>query len=185
MTATAFGMPVQGEIRHSGTDPVDQRDPQILGDLFAGLFQFPQLKSIVWEQYTPYFNDGDVCEFSVHGYSLRTSFHDAEPGDDDYYGDGFFRIEDGDLLEYDYDYDNTTNTARGYRRATRTNIRIGTDVVSALLGEDGDNFAALLNSLYEELDSGGHDVFLRATFGDHAEVTATVDGFSIDYFSHD
>lgn len=26
----------------------------------------PNLKSFGWTQYTPYFNDGDVCEFNVH-----------------------------------------------------------------------------------------------------------------------
>lgn len=184
MTATAFGMPIEGEVRHSGSSPVEQRDPKILGDLFAGLFSFPQLKALVWEQYTPYFNDGDVCEFSVHGYSLRVAFHDAEPGDDDYYDDGFFRIDDGDLLEYDYDYDNKDYSS-GYGRPTRNNIRIGNDVARAVLGDDADKVAVLINSLYTELDSGGHDVFLRSTFGDHAEITATIDGFSIDYYEHD
>jgi hypothetical protein len=26
----------------------------------------PQVKAVVWRQYTPYFNDGEPCEFSVH-----------------------------------------------------------------------------------------------------------------------
>lgn len=26
----------------------------------------PDLKSFSWTQYTPYFNDGDTCEFSAH-----------------------------------------------------------------------------------------------------------------------
>lgn len=27
----------------------------------------PQIKALFWEQYTPYFNDGDTCVFSIHG----------------------------------------------------------------------------------------------------------------------
>lgn len=28
---------------------------------------YPELMDVSWEQYTPYFNDGDVCYFSCHG----------------------------------------------------------------------------------------------------------------------
>lgn len=36
-------------------------------DGFAALFQqYPQLKSVSWTQYTPYFNDGEECRFSVN-----------------------------------------------------------------------------------------------------------------------
>lgn len=38
--------------------------------IIAGSQQFfeqnPHVKSYSWKQYTPYFNDGDVCEFSAH-----------------------------------------------------------------------------------------------------------------------
>lgn len=27
---------------------------------------YPDIPNIFWTQYTPYFNDGDVCEFNVH-----------------------------------------------------------------------------------------------------------------------
>jgi hypothetical protein len=32
----------------------------------ALFLQHPTLKSFGWRQYTPYFNDGDTCEFSAH-----------------------------------------------------------------------------------------------------------------------
>jgi len=28
--------------------------------------EYPDLKHVAWTQYTPYFADGDKCEFSVH-----------------------------------------------------------------------------------------------------------------------
>jgi hypothetical protein len=28
--------------------------------------EFPEVKCVGWTQYTPYFNDGDTCEFSVN-----------------------------------------------------------------------------------------------------------------------
>lgn len=34
-----------------------------IGKIFE---QFPELDSFGWRQYTPFFNDGDTCEFSAH-----------------------------------------------------------------------------------------------------------------------
>lgn len=36
---------------------------EFASDIFA---KFPGLESFGWTQYTPYFNDGDACEFSVN-----------------------------------------------------------------------------------------------------------------------
>lgn len=37
----------------------------------AALFEAnPKLKSFGWHQYTPYFNDGDTCEFSVNRWDV-------------------------------------------------------------------------------------------------------------------
>jgi len=39
-------------------------------EYFAPIFEkYPELKSFSWEQYTPYFNDGDTCTFGVHDVS--------------------------------------------------------------------------------------------------------------------
>lgn len=40
--------------------------------------QYPFLHSIYWTQYTPYFNDGDTCEFSVHEICYAFSEQDEE-----------------------------------------------------------------------------------------------------------
>lgn len=50
-----------------------------------------QYKGVCWTQYTPYFNDGDTCEFSVHSPSfvIEEIPHGADDlDDDDYYGGG-------------------------------------------------------------------------------------------------
>lgn len=41
---------------------------EVLKEQIDGLFDKwgDKLESIGWVQYTPYFNDGDTCEFSVH-----------------------------------------------------------------------------------------------------------------------
>lgn len=35
--------------------------------------EFPEAKVVSWNQYTPYFNDGEPCEFSVNEWSVRVN----------------------------------------------------------------------------------------------------------------
>lgn len=40
---------------------------EALQAVFRQLFeQFPQIKTVYWAQYTPYFNDGDACTFRIN-----------------------------------------------------------------------------------------------------------------------
>lgn len=58
-----------------------------LKECFADLFtRFPKVSAVRWTQYTPYFNDGDTCEFSVHDPEI---FFDGEDPDACERGDGF------------------------------------------------------------------------------------------------
>jgi len=44
-----------------------QESRRIFAEVASGLFQAnPKLSGFRWAQYTPYFNDGDVCTFEVH-----------------------------------------------------------------------------------------------------------------------
>lgn len=179
MTVTVFGKPVEGNINFNSRIPVEQRDSALLQDAYERLFDYPQLKSVSWTQYTPYFNDGDECIFSVHG--LQTAvLNGAEPGPEyDEYDDGESFVEpEYSLVQYDYTHSPWS----------KTNLRLSDKFpqVKALFetDEDGREFAKALVYFADELGSGGHDVFLKKTFGDHAVVTATADGFSVDYYEH-
>jgi hypothetical protein len=46
----------------------------------------PTIEGIRWEQYTPYFNDGDACIFGVMDARVKFKDNDEEGGD---YGDGY------------------------------------------------------------------------------------------------
>jgi hypothetical protein len=47
--------------------------------------EYPDLKSISWSQYTPYFNDGDSCNFSSnHSYAAIKFVASNEDEDEDY-----------------------------------------------------------------------------------------------------
>lgn len=40
-----------------------------INPMFDSFFEkYPTLESFSWTQYTPYFNDGDTCQFSVHSW---------------------------------------------------------------------------------------------------------------------
>lgn len=61
-------------------------------DAFKDLFDaYPELRSVVWTQYTPYFNDGDTCEFSVREFDITINGKDDE---DDYnYGESLYDLK--------------------------------------------------------------------------------------------
>jgi hypothetical protein len=60
--------------------------------------KFPEVEGIQWQQYTPYFNDGDACEFSIHEPHVRftqeflDSFSDEDKRPFYEMGDGFYEL---------------------------------------------------------------------------------------------
>lgn len=57
-----------------------------LKEAFTEFFEAnPSVTALRWTQYTPYFNDGDVCEFGTGGVYMQ--FNNAEEGGEE--GDGF------------------------------------------------------------------------------------------------
>lgn len=70
-------------IRKSVTEELQQNfAPMAKAELFD---KYPELQSFSWTQYTPYFNDGDVCEFGVNfAYGLKSLIIGGKQyGDDD------------------------------------------------------------------------------------------------------
>lgn len=65
------GVPVEGERyawsrSHVNPRPIEELYPYIKAVFDKGV------KAITWRQYTPYFNDGEPCEFDVHDASVTT-----------------------------------------------------------------------------------------------------------------
>jgi hypothetical protein len=72
----------------------------IVNEFLAFFALHPEISAIRWLQYTPYFNDGDVCEFGVYDFTFQlTDEHfisekeykvlDCRSGYDNRKGDGF------------------------------------------------------------------------------------------------
>lgn len=64
----------------------------------------PEVQQLHWTQYTPYFNDGDSCEFSVNGicFLLKDDLDEDDEWDEEYYeGSSITTIEDVDDAKKD------------------------------------------------------------------------------------
>lgn len=130
-----------------------------LKEVFKELFdKHPRLESVTWVQYTPYFNDGDPCYFSVHDFDASISEpEETEESDEDE------DEEDEDLYDDDYTY--------GERLST--------------IAESDDPELQKLAEAVSELNGEIPEDVLENVFGDHCKVTATRDGFDITEYEHD
>lgn len=72
-TQTNFlGIPVHGDITR-GETRVEQKPIEELQPILQAVLDDPTIVEFGWRQYTPYFNDGEPCTFSVHGTWVRTT----------------------------------------------------------------------------------------------------------------
>jgi hypothetical protein len=155
-----------------------QEFPTMFSDIFATA---TNLKSVSWRQYTPYFNDGDTCEFS------------ARVGD--LYINGRSEYDDED----DTDYISIRPTI--YKKLqTEEDVRINKELAEKIkytwyasrgIGEEGltynpkyDADADRASSEISEVLSTIPEDFLKDLFGDHTRVTIYADG-SLDTEDYD
>ncbi len=53
---------------------VKEAGKRAVGALFTAFFaEHSDVTAIGWTQYTPHFNDGDACEFGLHGFHIATA----------------------------------------------------------------------------------------------------------------
>ncbi|MEU8839938.1 hypothetical protein AB0D97_12525 [Streptomyces roseus] len=169
MTTTNFlGIPVEGDIIKSSR--VAQQTLEEFQPLLQAVLDDPTMVEFGWRQATPYFNDGEPCEFSAHGAWFRT---DADAD-----------VEDTYELEVDYSHP-TLGTVSGGEwvddpAGTGRRIKVG----AKYEGPDEARFERC-KALHAAIE-GGHfyDVLINA-FGDHAYVTVRREGIEVEYYEHD
>lgn len=165
-TRNFLGIPVQGDIRH-GAGRKEQRPLKDLQPLLQALLDDPTITEFGWRQYTPYFNDGEPCTFSVYGLWVRT---DADQDVDDDYElelDGTHRsLGDEPYVSVRTEQGNCTWKKGPYE------------------GPDKARYDRC-HALWRALESGEfYDVLLDA-FGDHASITVRRDGIEVEFYEHD
>ncbi|MFI8976937.1 hypothetical protein ACIGO9_28925 [Nocardia asteroides] len=173
------GRPINGEISHYGSAPIDQRPIEELIALLDAVLALPNVKALRWEQYTPYFNDGDACEFSINESSIwvsdpRAAQTDSEsPADED--GDEDDDEETNFLDLWSVNYNNDPNPRSHGREDgwAPSYPYIGAEITEAW------------GAFNRALESGAFDNDLHLHFGDPAQVTATTAGFDVESYDHD
>lgn len=127
----------------------------------------PCVTAIIWTQYTPFFNDGEACEFSVND-PYFTNATDEQMEDITRWGD--YEGEDGGVWS-ESEWIFTSDFEYTSKRRQEMNLE-GVDPQS--IGK----FSQLITSSEME------DV-MQAMFGDHVRVKATRDGYDIEDHDHD
>lgn len=82
---------------------------ELLQAVFKPLLESGLIREVAWAQYTPFFNDGEACYFSVNDPYFLTE-RAAQAGEDDYFHDvdswtlrqAVFDCRDGELENPDY-----------------------------------------------------------------------------------
>ena len=130
----------------------------------------PVIKAITWTQYTPYFNDGDECLFTVHD----PYFTNAEGEDlNDISSWGEYEGEREDIF--------AVAGIKATLESDRSYYKEDVDKITAAGGVDVDSCELISNMIQ---DSEMEDV-LRDMFGDHVSIIATREGFDVREYEHD
>lgn len=157
-----------------------ERGKALLHQTFKDFFAAnPEVTSVVWQQYTPWFNDGETCEFGVHEPHFFGPLEERNGVDDSV--DVPYKIKQ--QTERQYKDLGTTKQERGwdgriYDRPVYGYVdaeRKATERETALL----DACEAV-----QAVVQGLEDV-LQELFGDHVEVTATASGFDTAGYHHE
>ena len=137
----------------------------IIKELFATLWETGVLGAS-WQQYTPYFMDGDPCEFRVSADEMP--IHWSEVPDLDGYESSAGHIK--------Y-YLNSVENRHGSLLEKQRYLDAGLTLEKVLAVEKiTDAIARVLH---------GNEALLYAAYGDHVEITVTPDGVTVDEYEHD
>lgn len=125
----------------------------------------PGVSAVVWTQYTPYFNDGETCEFGVND-PCFTNAPDPE------------NINWGE-------YEGEEENVWALESYVLTSDREYYVEEQKLALSSGNVDAASCSLLSKMICSGELEDVMEAMFGNHVKVIATRDGFDIEDFNHD
>jgi hypothetical protein len=157
-----LGIPVEGDITQ-GASRVEQKPIEELQPILQAVLDDPTIVEFGWRQYTPYFNDGDPCEFDANGVWVRT----AEDVD----------VED----HYELEMDGHPSLGRIPWAVNPTTEEYEPQPY------EGPDFARFdrCRELSRALERGAFDHVLIEAFGDHAAVTVRRDGIQVEFYDHD
>ncbi len=147
-------------IKKQYTEAIKSNGKELLQQEFKVFFEaVPEVLTVKWRQYTPYFSDGDPCYFSAHEFCVQL---EKIKDEENSYGD----YEDGYLSSYDFKKDASWQD----------------DIVKNMDPLLKEKIIVALDTLHEN----AHDNdLLEAVFGDHVTILATREGFDVEGYEHD
>lgn len=164
--------------------------------VFSRLFRYPGIVGASWTQYTPYFNDGEPCEFNVYSdIRLYTADDDLELG---YYDEdnGFDSYEIPKSIPEVYvrpepdPYYTRVDSWTGRDRMDQWNAYQEREERRVNEWRDNGWTDELIRGFIEDVHTvekwlSNHEDFLYDIFGDHVQVVVSKSGVETHEYSHD
>ena len=117
----------------------------------------PELKSVVWAQYAPYFNDGEECVFTVHCPTFTNATEITR-----------------DLAWGEYDGDEEAIWVYGrYCYTTEDSYQMPKE------------YEPMVDSFNAAIQRESMEDIMRAMFGNHVMVTLSREGAVVEEYDHD
>lgn len=177
---STFGFPVDGDFTGGYRAQVPQLTQAEFLELFNAVMADPVIEKIVWEQYTPYFNDGDPCEFGVHGLEVYPYGWEAK------------QAEGGFDEGYQWELDSSEHPMLGGEVTEWRHVEGEKFRQMFNLGYRGEHEETWrrCRALDSTMQGGSFDNVLTVLFGDHTQVTAYKDDAGqvrvrTEHYSHD
>lgn len=140
---------------------------------------YPEFQTIEWVQYSPYFNDGEECEFSVHEFGYTADL-------DWYHPDDAETIENRDYSPYELESMTAFDAPSDYER--KSSYYKNKVAAWDSLSEEAKERAYVLNKAWSKfsgtLRSIPEDIY-EATFGNHKQIRITLEGIEVTSYDHD
>lgn len=169
-----LGRPISGDITKSYRSTVEQWSPEKFIELIDAVFEAdPRIVGLNWHQYTPYFNDGEPCVFNTWPNEEAFAVLDKLP---DYWPR---YVEDDEDEEDDGVKPTFLSLDQIKGRRFRYIEGRGYDYEDV----EASPAAAAVDNLVSNWDH--FENMLLDSFGDHAQVTATREGFNVEFYEHD
>lgn len=177
-----LGIPIEGTIRE-GSTRVEQFPREDFENIVSRVLANPFFTEFGWEQFTPYFNDGEPCEFSASGLWVKTQDDPKAIAD----WSARQKAEGYGTVEVDWDAKDDTWGVEWGDHPT-----LGDEKYTNGYEEDSKVYVGhheaeynLARELNKAIGGGHFDNVLLDLFGDHCQVKVTRAGITIDEYSHD
>mgnify|MGYP003440024300 CR=1 FL=1 len=102
---------------------VEEAETTLAPALQEFIVSHPEIKAIRWRQYSPYFNDGEPCVFSLQGVEYQLA--NKEYGDE----------EDGDDTEWEYISWKPSNPIEAAMKEIEDTLNLNEDILEAVFGD--------------------------------------------------